>query len=366
MPVYGGESLFFIILSFDGKAARFPYDQIMRYYDSILETIGETPLVRWGNRRIFLKLESFNPGLSVKDRIAVRMIAAAEKNGSLRPGGTIIECTSGNTGFSVAMVAAKRGYRCILTTKDKQAKEKVAAMRALGAEVILCRSDVPAAHPESYQSVAKALHARTPGSVLLNQYDNPINTEAHYQSLGPEIWEQTEGKITAFVAAMGSCGTLCGTAAYLKNQNPKVRVIGVDGAGSILKKLYETGEIDACEVRPYLTEGMGRDNRPGNFNPDVIDQVVKVSDYDAAATARRLAREEGIFVGWTSGATAFAAQSLSLSPKDVVVVLCADHGSKYLSKIFDDEWMIRHGLLQTPDLPEPGHSHFVPDVKLFA
>ncbi|MDW8334844.1 MAG: cysteine synthase family protein, partial [Bacteroidia bacterium] len=225
-----------------------------------METIGQTPLVRWGRKPIYLKLESFNPGLSVKDRIAVRMIEAAERSGALGPGGTIVECTSGNTGFSVAMVAAKRGYRCILTTKDKQAKEKVAAMRALGAEVVLCRSDVPASHPESYVSVAKAIHARTPGSVLLNQYDNPLNGEAHCESLGPEIWEQTEGKITTFVAAMGSCGTLCGTAAYLKRQNPRIRVVGVDGAGSILKKLFETGEPNACELRPHLTEGMGRDS----------------------------------------------------------------------------------------------------------
>ena len=338
----------------------------MRYFDSILETIGETPLVRLGKRPIYLKLESFNPGLSVKDRIAVRMIAAAEKSGSLRPGGTIIECTSGNTGFSVAMVAAKRGYRCILTTKDKQAKEKVAAMRALGAEVVLCRSDVPAVHPESYQSVAKAIHARTPGSVLLNQYDNPVNGNAHFDSLGPEIWEQTEGKITTFVAAMGSCGTICGTAAFLKSQNAKIKVVGVDGAGSILKKLHETGEIDPCEARPYLTEGMGRDNRPGNFRPEVIDAVVKVGDYDGAMTARRLAREEGIFAGWTSGAAVFAAMGLPLAPGDVAVVLCADHGSKYLSKIYDDEWMSRHGLLQAPDLPPPGHQEHAPYAKLFA
>ncbi|MCS6904396.1 MAG: cystathionine beta-synthase [Bacteroidia bacterium] len=328
------------------------------WHHDILSTIGKTPLIRLNRvtshlrATVLAKVEYFNPGNSVKDRIALKMVEDAEKKGILKPGGTIIECTSGNTGMGLALVAAVKGYRCIFTITDKQSKEKIDILKAIGAEVIICPTNVPPEDPQSYYSVARRLSQEIPNSFFPFQYDNLSNTQAHYETTGPEIWEQTEGKVTHFVAGMGTCGTICGTSRYLKHQNPKIKTIGIDTEGSLLKKYIETGEIDMSEVGPYLLEGIGEDFIPANLDVSVIDYVIKVSDKDAALMARKLARLEGLFVGWSCGAAVHGAleYARSLSANDIVVVLLPDHGSRYLAKIYNDTWMQDHNFLEQESL----------------
>ncbi len=323
-------------------------------YDNIVETIGNTPLVKLNHvashikGSVVAKVEYFNPGHSIKDRIAVSMVDAAEKSGQLKPGGTIIEGTSGNTGMGLALVAAVRGYRCIFTLADKQSPEKMDILRSVGAEVIVCPTNVEPEDPRSYYSVAKRLATEIPNSVYLNQYDNMSNTAAHIVSTGPEIWEQTEGKITHFVAGMGTCGTISGVASFLKEKNPDIQVIGIDTYGSIFQKLHETGEIDPKEIYPYLTEGIGEDILPENCNMDLIDRIVKVTDKDAALMARKLSRLEGLFVGWSCGSAAHGALEYArenLKKDDLMVVILPDHGTRYLGKVYNDAWMKSHDYL---------------------
>lgn len=323
-------------------------------YNNIVETIGGTPLVRLNHvashikGTVLAKVEYFNPGHSIKDRIAMSMIEAAEKSGQLKPGGTIIEGTSGNTGMGLALVAAVKGYRCIFTMADKQSQEKIDILRSVGAEVVVCPTNVEPEDPRSYYSVARRLATEIPNSVYLNQYDNMSNTAAHIISTGPEIWEQTEGKITHFAAGMGTCGTISGVSSYLKEKNPEIKTIGLDTYGSIFKKLHETGEIDSKEIYPYLTEGIGEDILPENCNMDVIDRIVKVTDKDAALMARKLARLEGLFVGWSCGSAVHGALEYArenLKQDDVMVIILPDHGTRYLGKIYNDAWMKSHDYL---------------------
>ena len=336
--------------------------------------MGKTPLVKLNNITadvrctVLAKVEYFNPGNSVKDRIAVKMIENAERAGLLKPGGTIIEGTSGNTGMGLALVAAVKGYRCVFTVTDKQSPEKVSILRAVGAEVIVCPTNVEPEDPQSYYSVAKRLAREIPNSFYPNQYDNLSNREAHYLTTGPELWEQTEGQLTHFVAGMGTCGTIVGTSRYLKEQNPAVEIIGADTYGSLFKKLKETGQIDLTEVYPYLTEGIGEDFVPQNCDMNFIDRILKVADKDAAITARRLARLEGLFVGWSCGSAMHAALEVArdLGKNDLMVVLLPDHGSRYLGKIYNDTWMkernwLEEGTLMTAGeiIRRRGHSSLV-------
>ncbi len=326
--------------------------------DSVLDTIGQTPLVRLNRlvshlpATVLGKVEFFNPGGSVKDRIGVAMIDAAEREGRLKPGGTIIEGTSGNTGAGLAIVAIARGYRCIFTTTDKQSQEKIDVMRAFGAEVIVCPTAVAPDDPRSYYSVARRLAGEIPNSVYLNQYDNLANAEAHYQSTGPELWIGTEGRITHYIAGAGTGGSISGAARYLKEQNPEVKIIGVDPHGSVYHKYWHTREFDHKEIYPYLTEGVGEDILAENMDFDVVDDYVRVDDKTSMRTTRRLAREEGLFVGQSSGmAVAGALQWLeahrdTLKPSDVVVVMLPDSGFRYLSKTYNDAWMQGHGFLE--------------------
>ncbi|CAN5608773.1 cystathionine beta-synthase [soil metagenome] len=328
------------------------------WHDSILGTIGNTPLVRL-NRvakdlpcTILVKLEMFNPGGSVKDRIGLAMIEDAEQKGHLKPGGTIIEGTSGNTGAGLALVAIERGYKCIFTTTDKQSPEKVDVLRGLGAEVIVCPTNVAPEDPRSYYSVAKRLSEEIPNSFYPNQYDHPANAEAHYHTTGPELWDQTEGRITHFIAGAGTGGTISGTARFLKEKRADVKIIGVDPFGSVYYKYFHDRVFDEAEIYPYATEGVGEDILAGNMNFDIIDDYVRVSDKDSMVMTRRLAREEGLFLGQSSGMAVVGAlqwlrdHSDDLRETDVVVILVPDTGFRYLSKTYNDEWMRRNGFLE--------------------
>lgn len=325
------------------------------YFNSIIDAVGNTPLVKLNKVNggskgtILAKVEYFNPGQSIKDRIAIKMIDDAEKAGLLKPGGTIIEGTSGNTGMGLALVAISRGYKCVFTTTDKQSQSKVDILKAVGAEVIICPTNVEPDDPESYYSVAKRLSKEIPNSYYPNQYENRSNTEAHYESTGPEIWKQTEGKITHYVAGMGTGGTISGTGKYLKEQNPDIKVIGIDSVGSVYKKFFETGEFDKNEIKPYMTEGIGEDIMPGTIDFEYIDAVEQVNDKDSAEYTRRLSSEEGLFVGWSCGAAVKGAlqyiEKNPLSEDDMMVIIMPDSGTRYISKIYNDEWMKEQGFL---------------------
>ena len=319
----------------------------MKYASTILDTIGNTPLVKLNtitkeiDALVLAKVESFNPGNSVKDRMAVKMIEDAEASGLLKPGGTIVEGTSGNTGMGLALAAIVKGYKLICISTDKQSKEKFDLLRAVGAEVIICPTDVAAEDPKSYYSTAARVAKETPNSWHVNQYDNPSNAIAHYESTGPEIWEQTDGRITHFVVGVGTGGTISGVGKFLKEKNPNIKIWGIDTYGSVFKKYHETGIFDTNEIYPYITEGIGEDILPKNVDFSIIDHFEKVTDKDAALYTRRLAREEGILAGNSCGAAIKGLLQLgkNFSKEDVVVVLLHDSGSRYIGKIFNDEWM---------------------------
>lgn len=322
-------------------------------YNNILETIGNTPLIKLNKvtkdlpGTILGKVETFNPGHSIKDRMALKMVEDAEKDGRLKPGGTIIECTSGNTGMGIALAACVKGYSCIFTTTDKQSKEKADILKALGAEVIICPTNVASDDPQSYYSVAERLSKETPNSFWCNQYDNLSNREAHYLSTGPEIWKQTEGKITHMIVGVGTGGTISGTGKYLKEQNPDIKIWGVDTYGSALKKYHETGEFDEKEIYSYITEGIGEDIIPANIDFGVIDHFEKVTDKDGAVMARRLAKEEGLLLGYSAGSAVAGLIQLKdqLKEDDIVVVIFHDHGSRYVGKLYNDDWMKENGFM---------------------
>jgi cystathionine beta-synthase len=323
------------------------------WLNNVLETIGNTPIIKlnkitknWPGT-ILAKVDYFNPGNSIKDRMALKMVEVAEAEGKLKPGGTIIEGTSGNTGMGLALAACVKGYKCIFVTTDKQSKEKADILKAVGAEVIVCPTNVLPEDPRSYYSVAKRLGQEIPNSMYMNQYDNLANRQAHYESTGPEIWEQTEGKITHLVCTAGTGGTITGTAMYLKEKNPNIKIWAVDVYGSLLTKYYNTGEIDMNEVHPYISEGFGEDFVPQNYDMSVIDKFIQVTDKDGAVMARRIAKEEGLFCGYSAGSCLQGLQLLKqeLKPTDVVVCIFHDHGSRYVGKIYNDEWMMERGFL---------------------
>jgi len=326
----------------------------MKYYNNVLETIGNTPLIKINEvckdvkALVLAKVETTNPGNSVKDRMALQMIEDAEADGRLKPGGTVIEGTSGNTGMGLALACIIKGYKLICVLSDKQSKEKMDILRAVGADVHVCPTNVAPDDPRSYYSVSKRLATEVPNSWYVNHYDNPSNTKAHYLQTAPEIWEQTEGKVTHFVVGVGTGGTVSGVGKYLKEKNPNIKIWGIDTYGSVFKKYHETGEFDENEIYPYITEGIGEDILPENVNFDVIDKFEKVTDKDAAIYQRKLAKEEGIFVGNSAGSAIKGLLQLKdeLTEDDVVVVLFHDHGSRYVGKMFNDDWMRERGFLE--------------------
>ena len=326
--------------------------------NNILETIGNTPLVRINNltkdvkATVYAKVETFNPGNSIKDRMALKMIEDAEKSGVLKPGGTIIEGTSGNTGMGLAIAAIIKGYKCIFTTTDKQSKEKVDALKAFGADVIVCPTDVEPEDPRSYYSVSSRLVAEVPNAWKPNQYDNLSNSQAHYEQTGPEIWDQTDGKITHLVVGVGTGGTICGTGKFLKEKNPNIKIWGIDTYGSVFKKYKETGIFDKNEIYPYITEGIGEDFLPKNVDFNIIDRFEKVTDKDAAIMTREITKQEGIFAGNSAGSAMAGLIQLKseLKATDVVVVIFHDHGTRYLGKMFNDEWMMEKGFFDKKGL----------------
>lgn len=326
-------------------------------FDNVLDLIGNTPLIKLNTitsdfeGEYLAKVEAFNPGHSTKDRIALYIIEEAEKRGILSPGDTIIETTSGNTGFSIAMVSIIKGYECILAVSSKSSADKIDMLKTMGAKVYVCPAHVSADDPRSYYQVAKRLHEEIKGSVFINQYFNALNIEAHYKTTGPEIWSQTEGKITHLVACSGTGGTISGVAKYLKEQNPNVKIIGVDAYGSVLQKYHETREFDANEIYPYRIEGLGKNIIPTATDFDLIDKFIKVSDEESAHTARELAKTEGLFVGYTSGAALQAVKQLNedgeFKKGDKIVIIFPDHGSRYMTKIFNDKWMEEQGFFDS-------------------
>ena len=324
-------------------------------YQSIIDATGNTPIVQLqhvykGLGSMVAKIEYMNPGHSVKDRIAIKMIEDAEQKGLLKPGGTIIEGTSGNTGMGLALVAIAKGYKCIFTTTDKQSQSKIDILRAVGAQVLVCPTNVEPDDPQSYYSVAKRLSTEISNSFYPNQYDNKSNLIAHYETTGPEIWKQTEGAITHYVAGMGTGGTISGVAKFLKEQNPNINVIGVDSFGSVYKKYFETGEYDKNEIKPYMTEGIGEDIIPGTIDFSYVDEVIQVGDKEAALRTRELASKEGLFIGWSCGAAVEGAlkyvKQYPLSADDTMVVILPDSGTRYLNKVYNDDWMKEKGFLE--------------------
>jgi len=321
--------------------------------NNILETIGNTPLIRLNKITkdlpctVLAKVDYFNPGNSIKDRMAVKMLEVAEQEGKIKPGGTIIECTSGNTGMGLALAACVKGYKCIFTTTDKQSKEKSDILKAVGADVIVCPTNVEPDDPHSYYSVARRLAREIPNSYFFNQYDNLANRLAHYETTGPELWKQTDGKITHFVCTAGTGGTVTGTAMYLKEKNPAIQIWAIDVEGSLLTKYFKTGEVDMSEVHPYVSEGFGEDFVPKNFDMSVIDLFEQVTDKDGAVMARRIAKEEGLFCGYSAGSCLQGMMQLKglLKKDDLVVCVFHDHGSRYIGKIYNDQWMMERGFL---------------------
>ncbi|MCM4152230.1 cysteine synthase family protein [Arenibacter sp. N53] len=344
-------------------------EQKINACNNLLELVGNTPLIKLNKiaanleGNFYAKVEGFNPGHSSKDRIALYIIEEAERKGLLKKGSTIIETTSGNTGFSIAMISIIKGYDCILAVSSKSSKDKIDMLRSMGAKVYVCPAHVSADDPRSYYEVAKRLHEETEGSIYINQYFNDLNSEAHYKSTGPEIWKQTNGHITHLVACSGTGGTISGTAKYLKEQNPNIRVIGVDAYGSVLKKYHETGEFDTKEIYPYRIEGLGKNLIPTATNFDVIDEFIKVTDEESAHMAREISRTEGLFVGYTSGAVMQAVRQLEemgeFNEYSNVVVIFPDHGSRYMSKIYSDQWMADQGFFDSKNVEEPQKIEFL-------
>ncbi len=357
MPfLFPGGALYYSLRLFNTQAKKGNFVLLritMDIKNNILETIGNTPLIKLNKITkdfpctVAAKVDYFNPGNSIKDRMAVKMIEVAEKEGKLKPGGTIIECTSGNTGMGLALAAVVKGYKCIFTTTDKQSKEKMDILKAVGAEVIVCPTNVEPEDPRSYYSVARRLAKEIPNSFHANQYDNLANRLAHYESTGPEIWKQTDGKITHLVCTAGTGGTVTGTAMFLKEKNPNIQIWAIDVFGSLLTKYFRTGEVDMNEVHPYISEGFGEDFVPENYDMSVIDHFEQVTDKDGAIMARRLAKEEGIFCGYSAGSCIQGLMQLKnrLKKNDLVVCIFHDHGSRYVAKVYNDQWMIERGFL---------------------
>jgi len=341
----------------------------LQVFDNVLQLIGNTPLIHLNSitknfkGNFFAKVEAFNPGHSTKDRIALYIIEDAERKGILKPGDTIIETTSGNTGFSIAMVSIIKGYQCILAVSSKSSKDKIDMLKTMGAKVYVCPANVSADDPRSYYQVARKLHEETKGSVYINQYFSELNMDAHYLSTGPEIWKQTEGKITHLIACSGTGGTISGTARYLKEQNPNVKIIGIDAFGSVLKKYHETREFDDTEIYPYRIEGLGKNLIPTATDFDIIDKFIKVTDEESAHTARELAKTEGLFVGYTSGAAMQGIKQLNeegeFDKNSNVVVIFPDHGSRYMSKVFSDDWMSEQGFFDSKNKADAQRIEFV-------
>jgi cystathionine beta-synthase len=344
-------------------------DRQVKAYNNVLELIGKTPLIKlnhitqYFSGDFYAKFEAFNPGHSTKDRIALYILEEAERRGILKPGDTIIETTSGNTGFSIAMVSIIKGYECILAVSSKSSMDKIDMLRSMGAKVYVCPAHVSADDPRSYYQVAKRMHEEIKGSIYINQYFNELNIDAHYKTTGPEIWGQTQGQITHLIACSGTGGTISGTARYLKEQNPNIRVIGVDAYGSVLKKYHETKEFDRDEIYPYRIEGLGKNLIPTATDFDIIDEFVKVTDEDSAHTAREISRTEGLFVGYTSGAAFQAIKQLNdvgeFNENSKVVVIFPDHGSRYMSKIYSDDWMREQGFFDSQHVEEEQRIEFV-------